>query len=316
MDVFAAIRLVVGAAFLTSAAFLDVRDRRVPDPLWIALGSVAFLVLAADIATTYYGWNQWLLVGSAAILFYAVFYGKPILDEDGAHVRPIRLLVLAAAAVAWFAGVLLPNPVDQMYLPAQTKLIPVVGLATVPVLLLVYQLFYQLGLLRGGADAKAMLALTILVPLYPEASPFPLIVLPGSLQSAMQTLFPFSLTVLVDAAILFLAVPLAYLLVNASRREVELPQAFFGTKADVDHLPEHVWLMERVNRHGERIAVLFPSRLMDQDEEVAKLKQAGADRVWVQPKLPFMVPLLIGFLMAFLVGNLMLGFLTAVLPHP
>jgi hypothetical protein len=29
-----------------------------------------------------------------------------------------------------------------------------------------------------------------------------------------------------------------------------------------------------------------------------------------------MVPLLAGFLLAFFVGNLMLGFLTAVLPHP
>ncbi len=316
MDPFAAVRLVIGAAFLTVAAFLDLQDRRVPDPVWIALGSVAFVVLAVDVATSYYGWNQWLLIGSAAIFFYAVFYGKPILDEDGAHARPFRLLVLAAAAVAWFAGVFLPNPVDRMYLPFGARVIPVAGLATVSVMVLLYQLFYQLGLLRGGADAKAMMALTLLVPLYPEASPFPLIVLPGSLQSAMQVLFPFSLTVLVDAAILFLAVPLVYLLVNAWRREVELPQAFFGTKADLDHLPRHVWLMERVDRDGERIAVLFPSRLMDQDEEVTKLKAAGADRVWIQPKLPFMVPLLAGFLLAFLVGNLMLGFLTAVLPHP
>jgi prepilin signal peptidase PulO-like enzyme (type II secretory pathway) len=74
--------------------------------------------------------------------------------------------------------------------------------------------------------------------------------------------------------------------------------------------------MERVDRHGERVAVLFPSRSKDESEEAEKLRAAGATRVWVQPKVPFLVPLLLGFLLALLVGNLMLGFLTAVLPRP
>lgn len=316
MDAFAATRLVVGAGFLTVAAFLDVRDRRVADPLWIAMGTVGLLGLALDIATTYYWWNQWLLAGSAALLFYAVFYGKPLLDEDGVHLRPLRLLLLAAAAAAWFGAVLLPNPVDTMFLPAGARVISVPELATVPVMILLYQLFYHVGLLRGGADAKAMMALTLLVPLYPDASPLPLLAIPARVQSVMQLLFPFSLTILVNAAILFLAVPVGYLVLNAARHEVEFPQALFGTKASLDAFPDHVWLMERINRSGERIAVLFPSHRMDQDEEIAKLKAAGADRVWVQPQVPFMVPLLIGFLLAFVVGNLMLSFLTAILPPP
>lgn len=316
MDAFAVARLVLGAGFLAVAAFLDVRTRRVRDLLWIAFGTVGLLVLALDIATSFYAANHWLLLGSAAILFYAVFYGKPILDEDGVHLKPARLLVLVAAAAAWFGGVLLPNPVDTMMLPAFARVVPIPELASVSVLILIYQLFYQTGLLRGGADAKAMLALTILVPLYPDASPFPLLTVPASVRSTMQLLFPFSLTVLVNAAILFLVVPVAYLIVNAVRGDLELPQAFFGTKASLDHLPPHVWLMERVDRRGERVAVLFPSHRADESEEITKLRAAGADRVWVQPKVPFMVPLLVGFLLAFFVGNLMLGFLTAVLPHP
>ena len=157
MDAFAVARLVLGAGFLAVAAFLDVRTRRVRDLLWIAFGTVGLLVLALDIATSFYAANHWLLLGSAAILFYAVFYGKPILDEDGVHLKPARLLVLVAPAAAWFGGVLLPNPVDTMMLPAFARVVPIPELASVSVLILIYQLFYQTGLLRGGADAKDFL---------------------------------------------------------------------------------------------------------------------------------------------------------------
>ncbi len=316
MDAFAVARLGIGTGFLAAAAYLDLRTRRVRDPWWVALGTAGLVLLAFDIVTADDLVNDWLLLGSAAILFFAVFYGKPILDEDGVHLRPVRLLILAAAAAAWLAGLLLTLPATSGQAFHASRYVPQAQLIAMPVLLLVYQGFFQLGLLRGGADAKALMALTLLVPYYPDASPFPLIALPVSVSTAMANLFPFSLTILVNAAILFLAVPVAYLVVNVARRDFEWPQGFFGTKAALDHLPAHVWLMEKVDRHGERVAVLFPAHRADESAEIAKLKAAGADRVWVQPKVPFMVPLLVGFLLAFFVGNLMLGFLTAVLPHP
>lgn len=316
MDVFAVARVVVGTGFLSVAAGYDVRTRRVRDPIWIALGTVGLILLALDVGTSTWAWNDWLFAASAAILFYAVFFGKPILDEDGVHLRPVRLALLGAAAVGWLGGLLLPLPVYYVQTGAAGRFVSLAQLATAPVLLVVYQGFYQVGLLRGGADTKAMMALTLLVPVYPDAAPFPLVSLPVSVATPMENLFPFSLIVLVDAAILFLAVPVGYAAVNAVRGEFEWPQAFFGTKASLERLPPHAWLMERIDRHGEHVAVLFPSRSKDEADEIAKLKAAGADRVWVQPKVPFLVPLLVGFLLAFFVGNLMLGFLMAVLPHP
>ncbi len=313
MDAFAVARLVAGAGFLAVAGTLDVRSRRVRDPLWIAMGTAGLALLAVELAWTGAVVNDWLLVGCAAILFYAVFYGKPILDEDRVHLRPLRLLILAAAAAGFLAALLLPTRAPTSGFGGLSS---TARLASMPVMVLVYQGFYQFGLLRGGADAKAMIALTLLVPRYPDASPFPLLGLQPNVLQSMEVFFPFSLLVLVNAAILFLAVPIAYLIVNATRGDLEFPQALFGTKAEINALPEHVWLMERVDRDGERVAVLFPARGKDESEEIAKLKAAGATRVWVQPKVPFLVPLFVGFLLAFVVGNLMLGFLTAILPHP
>ena len=316
MDAYAVARLAVGAGFLALGAASDVRTRRVRDPVWIALGTVGLVVLAAQIATSFWYWNDWLLFLSAAILFYAVFYGKPILDADGLHLRPVRVLVLGAAAAAFVAALLLPNPYARSILPAGAVVLPDWELATMPVMVVVFQGFYQVGLLRGGADAKALIALTLLVPLYPDGAPLPLIQATPAVADAMRVVFPFSLVVLVDAAVLMLVVPLAYFAVNAARREFEWPVGFLGTKVPIDAVPRHAWVMERIDDRGERYAVLFPSRDKDESAEIAKLRAAGEKRVWVETKIPFVLLLFLGFLLAFAVGNLVLGFLTAILPPP
>lgn len=315
MDPFALARLVVGAGFLAVAAASDLRTRRVRDPLWIALGTVGLFLLAVEVALSYWYWNDWLLLACAAILFYAIFFGKPILDEDGAHLRPVRVLWLGTAAAAFVAALLLPNPWAQALLPAGAVVLLDVELATVPVMVLLYQGFYQVGLLRGGADAKGLIALTLLVPLYPDASPFPWIQAAPAVTDAMQVFFPFSLVVLVDALVLALAVPLGYLLVNAARGDFGAAM-WRGTRVPIDRRPKHSWLMERVDARGERYVVLFPSHHADEDGEIAKLRAAGATHVWVERKAPLILLLFFGFLLAYFVGNLVVGFLTAVLPAP
>lgn len=314
MDAFAAVRLVAAAAFLAVGAASDVRTRRVRDPLWIAMGTAGLLLLGAEIVLSYWYWDDWLLLVSAALLFYAVFYGKPILDEAGVRARPFRLLWLGAAALAFVLALLLPNPYVTASLPLGAVVLPDAELAAVPVLLVVYQAFYQIGILRGGADAKCLLALTLLVPLYPDAAPFPLVGASPAVTNAMHVVFPFSLVVLANAAVLMLAVPLTYFIVNVARREFEWPVGFLGTKVPIDAIPRHAWVMERIDDHGEPYAVLFPSRDTDETEAIAKLRAAGRTRVWVEAKIPFVLLLFLGFLVAFFVGNLILGALTAVLP--
>src|SRR5205823_14763466 len=100
MDGFAVTRLMIGAGFLLVAAVADVRTRRVPDPLWIGLGSIGLVVLAVELFQDQIEVDAWALLGSAGLLFFAIFYGDPLSDEAGFHARPFRLLrFLAAAAV-------------------------------------------------------------------------------------------------------------------------------------------------------------------------------------------------------------------------
>lgn len=300
MDAFAATRLAIGVAFLTVAAIGDLRTRRVADPLWVALGSIGLALLGVELLLASAPLVVFAILPATAILFYAIFYGSPLFDTDGFHPRPVRLGMFGLAGVlfAWSAGSAWEQGGSTMsaYAP----------LLSMPVMVLVYQGLYQLRLLHGGADAKAMIALTLLLPTYPDASPFPLLTSDPRIAAAMELVFPFSLVILVDAALLYLFVPLVILSFNTFRGDVRFPQALFGYRADLERPPKNVWLMERIDERGRHILVLMPRRGRDQVREAQRLREAGITRVWVQPKIPFMIPLLLGLILAFFVGNVLL----------
>jgi len=171
------------------------------------------------------------------------------------------------------------------------------------VIMCLFHLLFHLRVLHGGADAKAMLAIALLLPRYPVFDPLPLITVPQNVLSTIEFAFPFALLVLMDAALATLVVPFANLVRNAVRRELSLPEALFGYKLDIDEAPKHyVWPMERIE-DGERALVLFPSRARNYREDLLKLKEAGVSRIWVTPKLPFIVAIFAGFILALAVGN-------------
>ena len=300
MDAFAATRLAAGTAFLVIAAASDIRTRRVRNPLWIGLGTVGLIILAVELFVESAPWPTWSLAGSAALLFYGVFFGRPLFDEDGFHLRPGRIGLFLAAAAMWitplgFAGIV-------------SSSVPIVELASMPVMVVLYEVMLRARLLTGGADAKGLMALTLLVPTYPNASPFPVYTADPRVQPAFQALFPSSFVVLVDAAALQLAVPVGLFLYNLTRGDVGI-QSFLGYRAPLDPLPKHVRLMERITDRGEHVVVLRPKRDSDPIPEILKLRSAGIRRAWVTPWVPFMVPLLGGFLLAFFAGNLLVAVL-------
>lgn len=310
MDAFAGTRLVAGTACLLFAAASDLRTRRVTDRLWIAIGTFGLLLICVQ--ATLDSVSGTLvpnvpppevlgLVGCSAILFYAIFFGTPLFGEEGFRLRPLRAVAfLAAAALFVF-------PAASFLGSGRPVPRAVVDLYPVPAMILVYQGFYLARILHGGADAKGLIALTLLVPTYPDASPFPLMTPNPIFKDLLRVAFPFSLVIYVDAAILFLAVPVVLFLRNAIRGDFGLPQAFLGYRVPVDRIPSKSWLMEKINNRGEHILVLFPKRGGDRSEDLARLRAAGVDRVWVTPQIPFMVPLLGGFWLAFFVGNVLLG---------
>ncbi|MGI0148438.1 MAG: A24 family peptidase C-terminal domain-containing protein [Thermoplasmata archaeon] len=301
MDAFAATRLLIGTAFLLVAAVSDVRTRKVRDPLWIGLGSIGLVLLAVQLALDTWDPSAAALLGSSAILFYAIFFGAPLIEEDGFHPRPLRLALFGLAAVLFVTPAAIHAASGDSLPPGTLELY------SMPVMVIVYQGFYRARLLHGGADAKALIALNLLVPTYPDLTPLPVLGPDPRLEGVLRIVFPFSLVTWVDAAVLFLAVPVVLLVVNAIRGDLAFPQALLGYRVRSNSVPRHAWLMEKIDRRGDHMLVLFPKRGGNPAADLARLRDAGIDRVWVTPQIPFMVPLLGGFLLAFLVGNILLA---------
>ncbi len=152
-------------------------------------------------------------------------------------------------------------------------------------------------LLFGGADAKALMALAILVPIQPLMWNFPLL---------RQSLYmPGSWIIFANATILFLLIPLSLLLYNASKRNLKFPHCLLGYVISVEKAKQSfVWPMEKI-RDGKRKLMYMPKKF-EVDEELAEFEKLGITDIWVTPKIPFMIPLLAGFLATFILGDILL----------
>ncbi|MBW3583645.1 MAG: hypothetical protein KY455_11155, partial [Euryarchaeota archaeon] len=58
---------------------------------------------------------------------------------------------------------------------------------------------------------------------------------------------------------------------------------------------------------GARVRLRYMPTRGDYALNLARLKALGVEEVWATPKIPFMIPLFLGFLTAFLVGDLILS---------
>jgi len=201
-------------------------------------------------------------------------------------------------------------------------------------ILLVY-LMYFTGLIFGGADAKGMMAVTLFVPFYPAFSIFPFY---ETETEALRLVFSFPVVILMLSVVSFALLPIIMACYNVTKGDIGLPM-LFGYRMPLSEIPgKFVWLMERPqyrNDYGIKLMTLvgetsgmqswlreqmftgeiktkyFPSKNASDslDSDLHVLKNLGMDRVWVTPKIPFMVAILVGYVISFILGNMLFGFM-------
>jgi len=171
-----------------------------------------------------------------------------------------------------------------------------VQLVGIPIMILLAYLLFKVGIIFGGADAKALMALSFLVPFWPELNEFfPL----------CRSILPFPWVIFSNSIILFVFIPFILLFINAYRRDLEFPYCLVGYKMTIDDAKRgFFWPLERIKENGRRGFVWNP---MDDEieNEFDKLEKIGKKEIWVTPKIPFMIPLLIGFILSFTLGDLL-----------
>jgi preflagellin peptidase FlaK len=172
---------------------------------------------------------------------------------------------------------------------------------------LVYILF-QLGSF-GGADAKSLIVISIILPAYPMIQLF------GQNFPLNEPLIPlFAFGILGNAVLLSVVVPLGLAAYNIFRMGLHIDNPlyiFIGYKSRISDLADkHIKLIQSFEEENGEIKFQFKRGGVEINEDVISelkaLSEKGMikDEVWVTPGLPFMIPITLGFFVAVFYGDL------------
>jgi len=181
-------------------------------------------------------------------------------------------------------------------------------------------LFFRLNIF-GGADAKCLIAISVLIPVHPG---FTLLSyhFPINFNSSLMTApFPFAITTLFNAAIVSLIAPLSiffYNVLHLRREELRknIRLAFIGYKLHIDALTDakqknkHIRLVHSYEEKKGNVERRHSFGGVEIDNDVVEMlrdyhKQGKLDeKVWVTPELPFMLFITAGFFISLFYGNL------------
>jgi len=175
------------------------------------------------------------------------------------------------------------------------------------IFVLVYILF-QIGTF-GGADAKSLIVLSIILPAYPIIQAFGY---DFPLNKPLIDLFSFG--ILGNAVLLTVVVPVSLAAYNIFRMgfKIDYPlYMFIGYKCRISDLDDkHIKLIQSYEEENGKIIVRFKRGGVDINEEVISELRAFSDKglikddVWVTPGLPFMIPITLGFFVAVFYGDM------------
>ena len=285
------VALVVGG--FAYAALADWRVREVTDRLWqflglagVALGAV-LLAPGGAIPLAF-----WFLVGAFALEHMFPWSLGPRFEryEDlldlGIYVGVIVVVLGAIARVG----------IGPTAVPAEV--------IAVLVSVVLARVLFEVGILYGGADAKGLMIAGVLLPLFST----PLLPSPAAVAPLLAVL-PFSLNLLVDAALLSVAIPLGIAVVNVSRGDLHGWAGFTGYQIPVRELPKrYVWLRDPTfgDARTQEESVETSAEDRARREKIAEeLTRKGVQRVWVTPQVPYLVVLAAGAVAALVAGNLL-----------
>ncbi|MFQ5985970.1 MAG: A24 family peptidase C-terminal domain-containing protein [Thermoplasmata archaeon] len=293
---FSLLRLLVGLSILSFASLTDWRKRRVGDGPWALMAGAGLALLAVELVDATGDPLPYLILVPPALVLLDILWERG--GGRFAYASTLLFYGLSGLAVLLLVIGFPGRGVDEQGLIVR-------GLGILTVILLGY-VFYYLGLLKGGADAKAFMAIGVLVPGYPSLGPLPLLAVGPPLLAPFELLFPFAMTTLLWGALLLIGLPVAFLIRNLFHGDRRWPQMLLGYRAPADQLPQFAWTLQEV-KGGEILHRVVP-RTTTQEADIDALRAAGVQRVWVTPQIPFLIPLTVGFLLAFLVGNPLFAF--------
>ncbi len=305
-------RLIVLLLALGIAAWLDHKERRVPNEFWITWSKPAIFLWTLDLLLVEAEW--YVFATAAGMVAYAsiAVIGRPSL-KDIKSGNPLDIAV-SAWYIVGIAGV-----VQGLMMHTDESLLSVISgdaseAATlwwstfavfIPIFLV--DMAWRMRLIHGGADCKGLMWVSILVPSW---SSIPLIY-PESMEAAAIAMPP-AIALLVWGGLAFLILPIIMIIKNLKDGKTNLKLIWHAERMHVDKvLQSHVWLLSTIADmpngdkkivHRTRAPAKTPS-LDKLKTEINILKENGVEEVWITRKYPLLVFLWPAVIPMFLFGG-------------
>ena len=254
------------------AAYSDMRTREISDLYWKFIGAI--------------GVAGWVLIALS----------------EGTFGIPAGLA--AIAQILFLVSVLCETRIDGTVLEIASVILALIPAAlpggtveySVPVFFCVlFHVLYSIGIVRGGADAKALMAISIAIPVYPELG-FGVFSGNGVLESLMVPSF----SVLFLASVLSVAGCAVYCTVR--NHGVSVPGFYCGYMMPVaDVCSSFVWPAEDIVE-GKRCRCSIPEE--GKNVEICdRFRSLGLSEIYVTPMVPFVVPIAFSLIFVLLFGS-------------
>lgn len=271
------IAVIITMATLTSASIHDWIRREIPDWHWIVLFNLATIVSIYVTVVTGSGFVGALMPICISIITFDCLHN---------HDSPLIVDIVTYVAI----GVTAIIPAVFLDWGVASRFI------SIPIAYAIVKLMYCTGLVKGGADAKALVCIAAVFPMYPQMFGLPLLDIPDGL---LPLFIVPAFAVFAMALVLTLTYSVYNLLRNLATGNVVFPQMFFGTTMSLEKArSSKVWPMEHLV-DGDLVTLTYPNEDEDAWETIAA---AGREEVWVTAIIPFLIPITVAFAIMVVVG--------------
>ena len=288
------------------AAWLDHKTRRVSNEWWWTWAKPTLFLLCLELLILEANWMIWMTASAAVAFASTALIGRPDLSDilRGSIIDILVTIWYFVSGVGLVMGAMEYTPILLDYFDPNTY-IDSGAAATVSALLwgqmvvmgivlLFFEMAWRFRMLHGGADAKAMMLATLLLPSWNGAA-FPLYAQGDSFSTAM----PPALSLLIWAGLAFLVLPILMIARNASAGDLSpFSMSWHASRMPLSEIPQkHVWLLEEVVDKPDgtrgvtrRMRPVRGSRAETEVEVVLdELAAEGLDKAWVTAKHPFLL---------------------------
>ena len=294
------------------AAWLDHKDRRVPNQFWITWSKPAIFLWVLDLMNSEAEWYVYATAAGMVAYASVAVIGRPTIKDILSGNK------LDIAVTLWYiigvAGV-----VQGLLLHRDESIISVLaGDATysatlwwstfavfIPILLV--DIAWRLRFIHGGADCKGLMWVAILVPTW---SSIP-VIFPQAMEKTVIAMPP-AIALLVWGGLTFLILPVIMVMKNIKNGNTNLKMIWHAEKMHIDKIADsHVWLLSSVAEmpNGEKKIIhktRAPRKTPSKDKleiQINALKENGVEKVWVTRKYPLLVFLWPAIIPLFLLGG-------------